>query len=672
MQLNLSTFILASFGLFVLQRILAVLRASRAKGPSLFPKVYTPFYPVSLLGVILPTTAFTTGLDWHWVRRSKIYTRNETVNVFPILGGAPGLWTSNMDVGRQIAAGGQRSDFAKPDSATTFLLAWGMNLLAANGQMWRKYRRIVGPAFNVDLSTSRLYHEMVEEEGWKNKDVVDIPVIQSITSKFAFLVISACGFGFPTSWAAGSEDADGGMIQRTKLAFDRLFQFMHEQVAERKAEVASGAGDVRKDAFTTMVRSNVNEDAKYRLDDQELIGNIFILMLAGHDSTTHALAAALCFMAAHPNIQDEVVEQINSVAGLDRELASFVSFANEFDDYSKLDKVLAIFYEAARMFPAAHVMIREATEDTVLTIPNPVGQEGSQTIPIAKGTAVTVDMVGVQYNPRYLEDPHLYKPSRWYGLPTDSESFMAFSVGSRACIGRRFATVEATCLLANMLRDWRVQPLLREGDTAANWEARIGGKMAVTLGITDMPIQLRPSATRVFFKSGRGTSGSGHGRGLLGGYEIGAGGGSGFVLIVLRRGIPLGLTRGLRAVVAARARLCGGTMGGMFSESWMSVASPLWITAKDFAGNTVGEGIDAVREKGIQTICRVRDGGGCNDSENDTGLEVESARLKTGSRPPKRRIARRENEPNEPMIAHVDAGEWYPKGTAPVHDESSP
>jgi hypothetical protein len=37
---------------------------------------------------------------------------------------------------------------------------------------------------------------------------------------------------------------------------------------------------------------------------------------------------------------------------------------------------------------AGHVLIREATEDTVLTIPNPVGEEGSKTIPIPKGTEV--------------------------------------------------------------------------------------------------------------------------------------------------------------------------------------------------------------------------------------------------------------------------------------------
>ncbi|KAJ7719188.1 cytochrome P450 [Mycena maculata] len=204
------------------------------------------------------------------------------------------------------------------------------------------------------------------------------------------------------------------------------------------------------------------------------MGNILTLLFAGHETTAHTLAGTLGFMAIHEEIQNEVVEQIMSVVGPDRE--------PEFDDYSKLDKVLAIFYEAARIFPAGHALVREETEDTVLTIPNPVGEDGSKTIPILKGTQIMVDMIGVHYNPRYYDDPKIYRPSRWYGLPTDSELFTAFSVGPRACIGRRFATVEATCFLAHLLRDWEVQPILRDGESKQAWGARVlDAKIVMTL-----------------------------------------------------------------------------------------------------------------------------------------------------------------------------------------------
>ncbi|KAJ7485346.1 cytochrome P450 [Mycena latifolia] len=513
--MKLAAVVLAALGCLALRRIYRLLKALQTGNH--LPKVYTALHPFMLPGIFFPTTSWNTGMDWHWVRRFQTYTSNETVSFIPLLSGNPELWTSNMDIVRQMAAGGGRSDFFKPASSSVPFVEWGMNLFAANGHIWRKHRRVVGPAFGTELyklvwkQAAQTYREMVDVEGWKTKDVVEIPVIQQITGKFTFLIISTCGFGFPATWDTPPKTADGSMpiqealklvaethlivlvvpkflmhlpIQRlrsARLARERLIKFMQDQVAERKAEVAGG-GDIRADAFTMLVKANQDESSKYQLDDQELIGNVFLFMFAGQDTTAQALAGTLGFMAIHEEIQNEVVEQIMSVVGPKRD--------PEFDDYSKLDKVLAIFYEAERMFPAAHAHIREAVKDTVLTIPNPVGEEGTTTIPIPKGMQVTVDMIGTQYNPRYFEDPQKYKPSRWYGMPADSELFTAFSVGPRACIGRKFATVEATCFLALLLRDWRVLPILREEESKEAWGARVlDARLVLTLGVRDIPVR---------------------------------------------------------------------------------------------------------------------------------------------------------------------------------------
>ncbi|KAJ7269928.1 cytochrome P450, partial [Mycena rebaudengoi] len=516
-----------------------------------FTKLYTAFEPFALPGLLLPTTKWTTGFSWHWIRRFECQCQtaaNGRQPFNPLFSSVQELrdreshqlWTSNIDIGRQVAAGASRTSFVKPETASVVFLAWGMNLTAADGLVWRKHRRVVGPAFGTELyklvwtQTAKTYRDMIEVEGWEKKDVVEIPIIQKLTLKLAFLIISNCGFGVPSTWAVPPEAADGGMpiqealrlvteshltylvvpnwlmhlpipnFKKARISRDRLSRYMREQVAERKTQVAAG-GDLSADAFTMLVKANQDESSKYQLDDQELvclivIGNVFLFMFAGHETTGQSLAATLGFMAIHPNIQDEVVEQIMSVVGSERD--------PEYEDYSKLDKVLAIFYEALRMFPAAQVLIREATEDTVLNIPNLVGEEGSKTVPVPKAARylsyahifplldidsfckVIVDMIGVQYNPRYFEDPEVYKPSRWYGLPSDSELFTAFSVGPRACIGRKFATTEVTCFLALLLRDWKVMPLLRDGESNEAWRARVlDAHMVLTLGVTDVPVK---------------------------------------------------------------------------------------------------------------------------------------------------------------------------------------
>ncbi len=85
-----------------------------------------------------------------------------------------------------------------------------MNLVAADGDVWRKHRRIMGPAFNNKLCVNRslfgptlsfsdaapwkrydavweetlkTYHEMVAEEGWTNKDQISVTAVQNLTFK---------------------------------------------------------------------------------------------------------------------------------------------------------------------------------------------------------------------------------------------------------------------------------------------------------------------------------------------------------------------------------------------------------------------------------------------------------------------------------------------------------
>ncbi|KAG6829040.1 hypothetical protein H0H87_012773, partial [Tephrocybe sp. NHM501043] len=419
------------------------------------PGMRIPFQPLAAPGALIPTSWWNPGLRFPWLWRYTFYKRyqNENVSMIPFISGIPGIYTSNLDVARQVAGGGHKSNFIKPQSASRALLLWGMNLVAADGDIWRKHRRIMGPAFNSKLyqmvwtETLETYREMILAENWESKDTIDVPVIQKLTFKLALLIIGKCGFGFSFNWTAPPTAPDGSLsvqealrivadthmlaiavpkwilalpfqkFKETRQAHDQLMKFMRGQVSERKADISnqdSAKGD-KNDAFTLLVKANEDEESKLKLDDQELV----------------------------------------------------------YEDYNSLNKVLAVFYESLRMFPAGHILIREATEDTVLQIPNPPGQDGSTPFPVPKGTQVMVDMVGVQYNPRYFDEPEKYKPSRWYSISS-----------------RRFATTEAVAFLTMLLRDWRVEPMLKEGETKEAWQERVlDAHLVLTLGVADVPLR---------------------------------------------------------------------------------------------------------------------------------------------------------------------------------------
>lgn len=60
---------------------------------------------------------------------------------------------------------------------------------------------------------------------------------------------------------------------------------MRDQVADRKQALhaaESGKGALGRDAFSMLVAANESENEKLKLSDQELIGNVFVMLFAGH------------------------------------------------------------------------------------------------------------------------------------------------------------------------------------------------------------------------------------------------------------------------------------------------------------------------------------------------------------------------------------------------------
>ncbi|KAK2462366.1 hypothetical protein APHAL10511_005672 [Amanita phalloides] len=517
---NKATILVSLFVIFLVSRIIRYYQGLKVVNNH--PGFRVPFDPLSLLGIITPRTWWNPGHFFTWHDRLQLYEQygTDTISVVPFVYGSPSFYTSNLEIIRQIAPSGPNAGFIKPLIGSRALLLWGMNIFSANGETWRRHRRVTGPAFNNNLyahvfdKSVAMYHSMVISEKWTSREEVDIPVFQDLSRQFTLLIIQACGFGVNFDWTTASEDKDGSMslweamgivadstlvatiapwlmalpfarFRKMRAAYKMLEGFMKEQTAERKHLLKSNAGEseLGKDVFTLLVQANEDESAKHKLNDRELIGNVYVMLFAGHETTATALAATIGFMALHQDIQHEILEQIELIVGSDRNPT--------FEDYPKLNKVHAALLEAIRMFPPGFVLIRQAVQDTVFKVQNPACQDGLTTLPIRKGTMVIANIIGLQYNSKYYDEPEKYKPSRWYGLETESEAFTGFSIGARACIGRKFATTEGVAFLTMLLRDWHIAPLLRPEENKENWRARVlDAKVVLTLQINDVAVKL--------------------------------------------------------------------------------------------------------------------------------------------------------------------------------------
>jgi cytochrome P450 len=61
-----------------------------------------------------------------------------------------------------------------------------------------------------------------------------------------------------------------------------------------------------------------------------------------------------------------------------------------------------------------------------------------------------------------------------------------FGIGPRACIGRKFGIVESLAFLAMLVREWKVEIVLKEGETREDWRQRVvenAASVGMTFGI---------------------------------------------------------------------------------------------------------------------------------------------------------------------------------------------
>ena len=105
--------------------------------------------------------------------------------------------------------------------------------------------------------------------------------------------------------------------------------------------------------------------------------------------------------------------------------------------------------EAMRLYPPAYTMTRLAEEDTII---------GGY--PVPAGSEVVLWIYWAHHDPRWWPDPEAFRPERF--TPEEAAkrpklAYMPFGAGARACIGKVFAIIEATLILAELAQRYRFE-----------------------------------------------------------------------------------------------------------------------------------------------------------------------------------------------------------------------
>ncbi|APZ54387.1 cytochrome P450 [Salipiger abyssi] len=341
----------------------------------------------------------------------------------------------------------------------------GDSVFLTNGALWQKQRRIIDPAFEggrlretypamweaAQAALARLTArtgEVVEIEEQTSHAAADIifrtlfsiPIEDALAQKVfhefrAYQrtqpILNLAAFLPLPRWMPRFFRAD------TKAAAKRIRGLITELTERRRAEIAAGRAP---DDLATKIMTTRDPETGERFSTEEMVDQVAIFFLAGHETSASALAWALYLVATHPEWQERLAEEAQALGD-----------APDFADISKLKLSRDVFREALRLYPPVPMMVRETT-----------CPERFRDRDLPRGAQVVLSPWHQHRHERLWDNPDGFDPARWStenGRQCMREAYMPFSAGPRVCTGAGFAMVEGVLMLSLILRDLKLTAL---------------------------------------------------------------------------------------------------------------------------------------------------------------------------------------------------------------------
>lgn len=347
------------------------------------------------------------------------------------------------------------ADFPKSDRVTEGLRPLlGRSVFVTNGEEWLRQRRIIDPAFEggrlkeafpaiwaaSEAAVARMGTGEVEVELAASHAAADVifrtlfsipiedRVAQAVFQEFRAYqrsapILNLGAFLRLPSWVPRLHR---GATRRSARVIRGLIAGL---TAERAAAIAAGVAPLD---LATKIMTTPDPVTGERFGTAEMVDQVAIFFLAGHETSASALGWALYLLATHPEAQARVAAEAEALRP-------------EFGVVSSLRFTRDVFREALRLYPPVPMLVRETARAEEFR-----GRE------VAKGAQVVISPWHLHRHERIWDRPDDFDPDRWAGqLPQGG--YLPFSRGPRVCPGAGFAMLEGTLMLAHLVRAFRFE-----------------------------------------------------------------------------------------------------------------------------------------------------------------------------------------------------------------------
>ncbi|MCX4524145.1 MULTISPECIES: cytochrome P450 [unclassified Streptomyces] len=338
----------------------------------------------------------------------------------------------------------------------------GNGLANSDGEVHRKHRRLIQPMFSKEriagYSDTMSRNALALADSWTPGLEVDL---EQAMADYAIETLASTLFsadiGLPAV-AAVRENlpvllknllvraASPKFLDRLPIRANRDFDAASASLRRVIDEViltARRSGDTERDDLLSLLLRAQDSEGGEPLTDAEVRDELSTILFAGAETTAATLAWTFHELAAHPEVEAQVVAEIRDVVG-----DGPVSIS----DVPRLVCLRRVIDEVIRLHGVTLLMRRN-------TVPVELG---GFTLPV--GTEVAFSLYAVHRDPDLYANPDSFDPDRW--LPhrqaeagLGREAYVPFGAGNRKCIGDTFVWAEVTIAIATLLSRWRLTPV---------------------------------------------------------------------------------------------------------------------------------------------------------------------------------------------------------------------
>lgn len=354
-----------------------------------------------------------------------------------------------------------RENYTKGKLFERSKLLFGEGLVASEGELWKKQRKRMAPAFqpkHVDSFRDAIAISSAESiDAYQDGGIKYIDTeMMALTLEIALRILFGTSSGSDVTVVGEAfteiseyfASATGGFLPipmwvptpgnlRFKKAYNKMEQVVTRILHERQAQAEPGT-----DLLGLLLACDEEEEP---MAEQQLRDEIRTLLLAGHETTALGLTYAIWFLSGDPALQDAVFDEVSALTKGGRVEGSH---------YEDLTLCHQIFKESMRLLPPAPVTTRSPIHDDEI---------GGYDIPA--GSTLIISMILTQRDPRWFNNPEEFLPERWtpeFEKSLPRFAYFPFGGGPRICIGQRMAMIEGILALAELLRRFRIERVEEE------------------------------------------------------------------------------------------------------------------------------------------------------------------------------------------------------------------